>query len=249
MTERAPSQELERLHKVIANAGITSRRKAELLIQEGRVSVNGKVVMQMGTMVGPEDMVSVDGLVVPRASRYVYVILNKPKGYVTTMDDPQGRAVITQLLPDLGVVLKPVGRLDRDTEGLLLCTNDGQLASRLSHPRYGVQKEYEVSLHGELDARQQKRLETGVFIDGRKTAPAKVEVISIGEGRSRIRMTLQEGRNRQIRKMGDAVGHPVTALRRVRYGPLVLKRLPVGGCRTLGVPEVALLRKLVGLKD
>lgn len=239
---------LQRIHKVIAASGITSRRKAEELIQQGRVTVNGEIVTTLGVKVGDADVITVDGQAIRRALEMQYLVMNKPKGYVTTMDDPQRRQTIMQLLPDTGAVLKPVGRLDMDTEGLLLCTNDGDLAARLAHPRYGIEKEYEAALKGEITDDAIKRLERGVFIDGERTHPAKVEVISRGDGRSVVRITIHEGRNRQVRRMTECVGYPVNKLRRVRYGPIVLRRLPPGGSRMLSVPEIAKLKALVGLK-
>jgi pseudouridine synthase len=241
---RAP----ERLHVRIAHCGVTSRRKAETLIQEGRVTVNGEIVMEMGVRVNPEDEVAVDGIPL-EVSRQFTVLLNKPKGVVTTMFDPEGRRTIISYLPEYGVPLKPVGRLDKDTEGLLLCTNDGDLAHRLSHPRYGVEKEYVAVVVGIPDAKALDRLRKGIYLEGRKTSPAQVEVIHAEEksNSTGLRLILHEGRKRQIRLMCDAVGHPVSSLRRVRIAHLRVKGMRPGECRLLGKQEVDELRKLVGL--
>lgn len=243
---------LERLHVRIARGGLSSRRKAEEMIREGRVTVNGELVAEMGRKVGPDDSVEVDGIVVGQPKRYV-VLLNKPGGTVTTMNDPQGRPTIVRFLPDYGVPLKPVGRLDMDTEGLLLCTNDGELANRLAHPRYGVDKEYQVVVRGIPTDDSLDRLRKGVYIDdgreARRTSPARVEVIHAEPktNTTGLRITIHEGRKRQVRLMCEAVGHPVLSLKRTRYGPLVLKGMRVGEARLLGQKEVEGLRKAVGL--
>jgi 23S rRNA pseudouridine2605 synthase len=239
---------MERLHKFIATAGIASRRKAEELIRQGRVQVNGEIVLEMGTKVGPDDEVKVDGETV-RTPKMHYVLMNKPKGVVTTLSDPQRRPTVAKFLPDLGVTLKPVGRLDMETEGLLLFTNDGDLAARLTHPRYGVEKEYVAIVQGDLDERTLEKLRKGVYIEGGKTAPAEVRKgrFEPKRGTTRLEITIHEGRYRQIRQMGDAVGHPVVDLRRVRIGPLRLRDMAPGMCRALGQVEVLALKELVGL--
>jgi 23S rRNA pseudouridine2605 synthase len=215
---------------------------------DGRVQVNGEFVRTLGTKVGPEDSIKVDGMSISTARIYT-VLLNKPTGIVTTLLDPQRRPTIVPYLPDYGVQLKPVGRLDMDTEGLLLCSNDGDLAARLTHPRYGVEKEYTVIVEGTTDDRTIEKLRDGVYIEGGKTSPAKVEVIHI-EAKTNttgLRITIHEGRKRQIRQMCDSVGHPVKTLKRVRIGPLVLKGMRAGEARLLGKKEVDNLRQLVGL--
>lgn len=241
---------MERLHKFIASAGLCSRRAAEELIRAGRVEVNGETVSELGIKVGDEDEVRVDGEVI-RPQRKHYVLLNKPRGVVTTMRDPQNRPTILRHVPDLGVALKPVGRLDMDSEGLLLLTNDGELAARLTHPRYGVEKEYVAIVRGEVGEKALARLRKGVFIEGGKTAPAKVEAgrYDPKRGTTRLTLVLHEGRNRQVRLMGEAVGHPVVDLRRTRIAFLRLRDLPPGGCRALTKAEVASLRSLVGLSE
>ncbi|HRI45132.1 MAG TPA: pseudouridine synthase [Fimbriimonadaceae bacterium] len=241
---------MERLHKFIASAGVCSRRAAEDLIRTGRVEVNGEMVSELGVKVGEEDEVRVDGEIV-RPQRKHYILLNKPKGVVTTMRDPQNRPTILRYVPELGVTLKPVGRLDMDSEGLLLLTNDGELAARLTHPRYGVEKEYVAVVRGEVGDKALARLQKGVFVDGSKTAPAKVEAgrYDPKRGTSRLTLVLHEGRNRQVRLMGEAVGHPVVDLRRTRIAFLRLRDLPPGGCRALSKTEIASLRRLVGLES
>lgn len=240
--------ETERLHKRIAAAGICSRRAAETLILEGRVSVNGVKIDTLGTKVGPDDVVTVDGKLLGSPKLH-YVILNKPKGYVTTLADPHAKRTVKELTPDLGAPLKPVGRLDKDTEGLLLLTNDGALAMRLTHPRYGVEKEYQVAVEGRVLPETVRKLEGGIYIEGGKTAPAQIDGVFFDEkkGWTFFRMTIHEGRKRQIREMALAVGHPVKRLKRVRFGPLHLSRLPRGQCKVLGKREIDALYETAGL--
>lgn len=238
----------ERLHVRIAHSGLCSRRAAEKLILEGRVEVNGTIVAEMGVKVGDGDEVRVDGRVIGIAKLYT-VVLNKPLGVVTTLSDPQRRPTVLKYLPEYGVQLKPVGRLDIDTEGLIVCTNDGELALRLAHPRYGVEKEYQAVVTGIPDEKALQKLREGVYFDGRKSLPAKVEVIH-AEPKSNttgLRITLHEGRKRQVRLMCELVGHPVISLKRIRYGPLYLKGMRPGECRMLGKKEVDELKKMVGL--
>ena len=236
----------ERLHVRIARSGFASRRAAEKIIADGRVTVNGALVVEMGVKVSPDDEVAVDGVSLTVAKHYT-VLLNKPKGVVTTLADPQGRPTIVRHLPDYGVPLKPVGRLDMDTEGILLCTNDGELHARLSHPRYGIEKEYHAIVEGVPDEAAIERLRKGVFIEGRKTAPAKVEVIHPEARSTSLRITIHEGRYRQVRFMCEAVGHPVMSLKWTRYGPYSLKGMRPGEAILLGKKDVDALRKSVGL--
>ena len=246
-TKKVP-RETERLHVRIAHSGLCSRRAAEQLIQEGRVQVNGDYVRELGVQVRPEDEVRVDGQPIVEAKIYT-LIMNKPTGVVTTLSDPQGRPTIARFLPDYGVQLKPVGRLDMDTDGLLLITNDGDLALRLAHPRYGIEKEYQAIIEGIPSASTLNKLEKGVFVEGRKTAPARVEVVHVEERKetTSIRITIHEGRKRQVRLMCLSVGHPVIRLTRVRLGPMHLKGMRPGEVRLLGQKEVETLRKMVGL--
>jgi 23S rRNA pseudouridine2605 synthase len=243
---RAKSSEegLDRLHKRIANSGFCSRRAAEKLIAERRVEVNGQVITEQGVKVGPDDEIRVDGRQIATPKQY-YLLMNKPTGYITTMTDPQGRLTVTKLLPDMGVTLKPVGRLDMETEGLLIFTNDGEFANRLAHPRYQIEKEYHASVEGRPDEKALKKLREGVYVEGRKTAPAKVILHHFEEKRnqSELWMILHEGRKRQVRLMCEAVGHPVKALKRVRIGPLRLHNMRKGECRMLSQVEVEALKK------
>ena len=245
--QKTTDTDSERLHKRIARAGIASRRAAETLIAEGRVEVNGSVVTEQGFKVGPDDTVHVDGRPIAEPKLF-YVLMNKPAGYVTTMSDPQARQTVTRLLPNLGVTLKPVGRLDMDTEGLLIFTNDGEFANRLAHPRYQIEKEYLVTVKGFPDEKALDKLRKGVFVDGRKTAPAKVVVTGLaGKAQSSLRIILHEGRKRQIRLMCESVDHPVTALKRVRIGSIRLHQMKRGECRMLSKPEVDALKKELGM--
>jgi len=238
----------ERLHVRIAHSGLCSRRAAEKLIQEGRVEVNGEPVREMGVLVGPDDEVRVDGNRITEAKQYT-LLLNKPKGVVTTLSDPQGRNTIQQYLPDYGVQLKPVGRLDMETEGLLLVTNDGDLAHRLMHPKFGVEKEYVAVVKGVPEEKDLERLRKGVYIEGGKTSPAKVTMMPTekSETTRTLRITIHEGRKRQVRLMCEAVGHPVVSLKRVRIGKLLLKGMRAGECRLLGKQELDDLKRQVGL--
>ena len=225
------------------------RRKSEDLIVEGRVSVNGTQITTLGTKVDPTtDRVEVDGKQIQPPNHVVYMF-NKPKGVITSMQDPHGRPTVAQYLPPESHNVKPVGRLDQDTEGLLLFTNDGDLAFRLTHPRHGVDKEYKATVRGVPDLRALDKLRNGVHVDGRKTAPAKVEIISRSDkGRQAVlKIIVHEGRKRQIRLMCEAVGHPVKNLKRLRFGHLKLTKLEPGQMRLLSKVEVDRLKKEVGL--
>ncbi len=245
----ADSAQTERIQKRIAASGFCSRRQAEALIAAGRVAVNGVVVDRLGSKVGPQDVVSVDGKPLPSAE-LVFLAMNKPKGFVTTVSDPHAERTVMELLPELKAAVKPVGRLDKDTEGLLLFANDGELIHRLTHPRYGVEKEYEVEAKGHVSDSALARLEAGVVVEGSKTAPARIPRKSVRRkaGKTALRIVVHEGRKRQVRLMFEAIGHPVAKLRRVRFGPLLLHRLPRGACRMLSRVEVDSLYKAVGLR-
>ncbi|MBO8141570.1 MAG: rRNA pseudouridine synthase [Firmicutes bacterium] len=237
----------ERLQKFLARAGIGSRRACEQLISQGRVRVNGRLVTEQGLRVDPErDKVQVDGRVVKPSGRFQYIMLNKPAGYVTTVRDPQGRPTVMHLLPERPRVF-PVGRLDRDTEGLLLLTNDGELAYRLAHPRFQVEKRYRALVRGEVGPEAVRRLENGVVLDDGPTAPCRVRVIRREPERTLLELRLREGRKRQVRRMCEAVGHPVVALMRIAVGPVLLGRLPKGAWRPLTPEEIAALRGATGL--
>jgi len=237
-----------RLQKILSAAGVASRRAAERLIVEGRVSVNGETVRELGTKADPgADDIRVDGRRVTIAAKRRYLLLNKPRGYVCTRSDPEGRPTILDLLGPIAAreYLYPVGRLDYDSEGLLLVTNDGDLAARLTHPRHGVEREYEARVRGVPGAPTLARLAQGVRIEGRRTAPADVSLLRTLAGRDQalLSVVVREGRNRQVRRMCEAVGHPVVGLRRVRIGPLADPTLRSGEVRELTAREVEALRR------
>ncbi|MDH4066418.1 MAG: rRNA pseudouridine synthase [Acidobacteriota bacterium] len=235
-----------RLQKILSTAGVASRRASESLITEGRVTVNGAVVRELGTRADPQhDDIRVDGRRVRAAVAHRYILLYKPRGYVTTRSDPQGRPTVLDLLGrDVGYVY-PVGRLDYDSEGLVLLTSDGELAERLMHPRHEVAKVYDVIVMGVPDTAAIDALRKGVFVDGRRTAPADVRVhgtVKSAHPTTRLTITLREGRNRQVRKMCRAVRLPVRDLRRVQIGSIGLGRLRPGEWRHLTAGEIAALR-------
>lgn len=231
--------ERERVQKVLARAGIGSRRACEELIRAGRVTVDG-VTAELGDRADPDEQrIELDGIPVVARTGLVYYLLNKPRGVVTTARDPQGRATVVQLVPRTPRVF-PVGRLDADTEGLLLLTNDGELAQLLSHPRHGVDKTYLVEATG--DARDAlARLRSGVDLDDGRTAPAQARLASRTRGRSALELTIHEGRNRQVRRMCAAVGLRVTRLVRTRIGPVSDTRLAPGAWRDLRSNEIRAL--------
>lgn len=242
----------ERLQKLLAASGVASRRAAETIILEGRVTVNGKVVTELGTKADPAvDHVKVDGKRIRPAVSPRYILMNKPRGVVVTRDDPQRRPTVYHLLGTrVSEPVVPVGRLDFDSEGLLLLTNDGPLAHRVAHPSGGCRKVYEVKVSGVPTPTKISKLSRGVVLDGVRTAPAAVELIEttpekdgVG-GNAWLRVILGEGRSRQVRRMMEAVGHRVSKLRRVAIGPIRDDRLPVGGFRDLTREEVAALRSV-----
>jgi len=239
----------ERLQKIIAAAGVASRRKAEELITSGRVKVNGQVVTELGTKADPEqDHVRVDGKLLHGPERYSYIVLNKPRGYVTTVSDPEGRPTVMDLVKGVRGRVYPVGRLDWASEGLLLLTNDGALANGLMKAASHVPKTYVVKVAGQPEEEKIEKLRKGVSIaekGGRRvrTAPAKIRLIKEGDN-PWLEVTLTEGRNRQIRKMFEEVGHHVEKIRRVHYGPLALD-VPPGEFRSLTLEEVAQLKGAV----
>ena len=228
-----------RLQKYLAECGIASRRKAELLISEGSVSVDGKIITQMGYKLDPElQEVRYRGELVKRKKEHTYILLNKPRGYVTTMSDPQGRPIVTSLLNDLEVRVFPVGRLDIDTEGALILTDDGELAHKILHPSHETTKTYEVVAKGSVSQGKIRKLEQGIEIDGRKTWPAKISKASKQGSASRLAITIHEGRKRQVRRMFETIGHPVIKLKRIAYGQLRLGSLQSGSYRYLTAEEL-----------
>jgi 23S rRNA pseudouridine2605 synthase len=236
-----------RLQKILADAGVASRRAAERLILDGAVSVNGRVVNELGARADPADDIRVSDqpIALPRA--HVYMALHKPVGYVTTVKDEFGRATVIDLLPANHARVFPVGRLDRESEGLLLLTNDGDLTERLTHPRFGVEKEYAALVDRDLDRAAAEQLERGVFVEGRRTAPAKIERIDVGDDGAWLGITIHEGRRRQVRLMFDAVGLTVRRLVRVRVGPITIDGLHPGRHRHLTAAEVRALKAAVRL--
>ena len=245
---RKPDAGGERLQKILSAAGVASRRLSEELIAQGRVSVNGKTVTELGTKADPSvDEIKVDGRRIKTEQKRRYILLNKPRGYITTRSDPQGRPTVMDLMKGVREYVYPVGRLDYDSEGLLILTNDGDLAARLTHPRHEVDKVYEARVKGVPDEHALDRLARGVTIDGRRTAPAKVrasEPFAKGSGEQTIvEMSIHEGRQRQVRQMFDAVGHPVVRLKRVRIGPIEDPDIPPGHWRELTPQEVAKLQR------
>jgi 23S rRNA pseudouridine2605 synthase len=237
-----------RLQKILSTSGVASRRAAEKLMAEGRVTVNGETVREMGTRADPgADDIRVDGRPISKKTRRRYLLLNKPRGYVTTRSDPEGRPTVMDLIPGLHEYVYPVGRLDYDSEGLLILTNDGELAAALTHPSHEVPREYHARVRGTPDARALARLAGGVMLDGRRTSPAKATLLATGIGEHRdqsmLSIELHEGRTRQVRRMCESVGHPVVRLRRVRVGPIADPALKTGAARELTAREVAMLRK------
>ena len=235
--EHDPSADGERLQKVLARVGLGSRRHCEGLVEGGHVRVNGEVA-RLGRRVGSDDRVTVDGVLIGIRPDIVVYLLNTPAGVVTTASDPQGRPTVIDLVPDDPRVF-PVGRLDLETEGLLVLTNDGDLAQLLTHPSHGVEKEYLAHVEGRPTRGAVRRLREGVELDDGPTAPAQASLV----GDSLIRLTIHEGRNRQVRRMCEAIGHPVTRLVRTRIGPLTARKLKPGQWRELDTHESFDLRK------
>jgi 23S rRNA pseudouridine2605 synthase len=230
----------ERIQKILANAGIASRRRAEEYIRQGRVRVDGQVVTEMGQQADPgRQRIELDGKPVIKREKPVYILLNKPRGYVSTLSDPQGRPIITELLPGISERVFPVGRLDLDSEGALLLTNDGELAHRILHPSFEVKKTYIVRVTGKPQIDLLKKLEQGIVIEGKRTWPAKIKMVAGDQASSTFEVIIHEGRKRQIRKMFAAISHPVMQLRRVAYGNLQLADLPPGKYRLLSRKDLS----------
>lgn len=229
----------ERLQKLISQAGLASRRAAEEIILAGRVKVNGVVVTELGSKADASvDTITLDGKPVKPVNSHLHILLNKPAGFMTTLDDPEGRQLVTDLLPDINERVYPVGRLDYNTEGLLLLTNDGDWANKLMHPRHEIEKEYHIRVRGKVHQSQIDQLRKGVLLDDRPTAPATVQLIKDGEQNDWLSITIHEGRNRQVRRMCEAVSLSVVRLKRVRYGILELGSLKPGQYRLLTEREV-----------
>jgi len=228
-----------RLQKYLAQCGVASRRKAEELIAAGRIGVDGKIVREMGTRVIPGvSRVSFDGKPIEETEKPVYYLLNKPKGFVTTLSDPQGRPIVTSLIKDSKARLFPVGRLDLDTEGALILTNDGEFAQKVQHPSHDVDKTYEALVRGCPPREKIALLDRGIFLEGKMTSPAAVSIAARVAGNCRMRITIHEGRKRQVKKMFAFIGYPVLHLKRTAYGKLSLGRLALGEYRQLKPSEL-----------
>jgi 23S rRNA pseudouridine2605 synthase len=232
----------ERLQKILAKAGIASRRKAEELIREGMVRVDGKVVTEMGLLVDPDTQdIEYNGNPVSCREKKVYILLNKPAGFLSTVHDPQARPIVTDLLQNVKERVYPVGRLDLDTEGALLLTNDGELAQKILHPSHEVNKTYVAKVKGQPGKKKLGALSRGIDLDGRKTWPAGIEVLHIEQQATTIKIIIHEGRKRQVRKMFEAVGHPVLQLKRTAYGKLDLGELMPGKYRFLSTRDIKMI--------
>lgn len=237
---------MERLNKYLAATGTASRRGADKLIEEGRVKVNGKVVKELGKSINEKnDTVAVDDIIVKPVTDYSYILFYKPKGCITTVSDEKGRKTIYDYLEDVNIPhLIPVGRLDYDTEGLLIMTNDGDLAYKLTHPSYEIPKTYLVRVVGEMPEHKLAQLRKGVIVDGEKTKRCKVKLLEYKDGESKLQVTISEGKNRQIRKMFEAVDREVKFLKRIAVGELRLGGLSRGGYRYLNDDEVYYLKNI-----
>jgi 23S rRNA pseudouridine2605 synthase len=238
-----------RLQKVLAAAGVASRRACEIMISEGRVEVNGRLVVEQGTRVDPDrDVIRVDGSRIPPPRRHQYLVLNKPRGVVSTLADPEGRWTLAEFLPGRERLFH-VGRLDTDSEGLLILTNDGEFAHRLAHPSYEVPKTYLAEVAGVVNQATLRRLRGGISLDDGPVRPTNVTLVSTGTDRSLIKITLHEGRNHIVRRTMEAVGHPVRRLSRTGIGPVRLGNLKVGEVRDLTRDELGGLLDLTSQED
>jgi 23S rRNA pseudouridine2605 synthase len=227
-----------RLQKLLSQAGVTSRRKAEEFIKQGRVRVNGKVVYELGSKADPDrDEIHFDGKKIEPKQPRISVLLNKPDGYITSLHDPEGRPTVAKLVDNLPVRLYPVGRLDYHTEGLLILTNDGELANQIEHPSHSIEKLYLAKVKGIPHPNEIKKLREGIVIEGRKTLPAKIKIVETRKN-AWIEVVIREGRQNQIRKMFDAIEHPVIKLKRVAIGPLRDDSLKPGEYRMLKISEI-----------
>ena len=232
----------ERLQKVLARAGIASRRKAEELIREGMVRVDGKVVTEMGQLVDPDTQtIECRGMPVSCREKKIYILLNKPAGFLSTVHDPQGRPIVTELLKNVKERVYPVGRLDLDTEGALLLTNDGELAQKILHPSHEINKTYVAKVKGRPAKKKLALLSRGIDLEGRKTWPADIKVLHTEQHATTIKIIIHEGRKRQVRKMFEAVGHPVLQLKRIAYGQLDLGELKPGEYRFLRPGDIKMI--------
>lgn len=241
---------LIRLNKFIAEAGICSRRQADLLIKSGRVILNGKTIIELGIKINPSiDIIEINHKKLTTENQpFVYLILNKPRGILTTVKDPFNRPTVMDLIHDMRERVYPVGRLDQDSEGLLLFTNDGELANRLIHPRHKIKKLYQVWVQGQPTASDIERLRQGIPIDSRMTLPCRIQRLHADETSTQFEIEIREGRKRQIRRMFQAIGQEVIRLKRVQIGPIKLERLPVGKWRYLTEQEIKAIKKETGIQ-
>ena len=236
---------MDRLQKILAHRGVASRRKCEEMISSGRVRVNGKIITELGCKVDADvDIIEVDGKKLNQEETKVYLLLNKPVGYITTISDPQGRKKVTDLLKGVRERVYPVGRLDFDSEGLLLLTNDGDLTYALTHPKHQVTKTYEVRVIGVPNEQALENLRNGIKLDDGYTAPAKVKLMKNLGSKSILEITIHEGRNRQVRRMFNFIGNPVLNLKRTKIAFLEINRLKLGEFRRLNAPEILKLKKM-----
>ncbi|OGR00078.1 MAG: pseudouridine synthase [Deltaproteobacteria bacterium RIFOXYD12_FULL_55_16] len=232
----------ERLQKILAKAGLASRRNAEELIRQGKVTVDGKVITEMGCRVDPaRQVVAFEGRPLSLGEEKIYLLLNKPRGYVTTLHDPQGRPIVSSLLTGITSRVFPVGRLDFDTEGALILTNDGDFAERILHPRFEIERTYQAEVRGLPTPEKIRLLEEGLELEGKKTWPARVKIIARQPGSTILEITIHEGRKRQVRLMFKAIEHRVLTLKRIAYGGLRLGALPTGHYRRLTPADLELI--------
>jgi len=239
-----------RLNKFLAQVGIASRREVDKMIVEGKIKVNGRVIKELGYKIDEvSDWIDIEGKRIKRKDGFIYILLNKPKGVLVTLKDPFRRPTVIQLLPKLGRRVFPVGRLDYDSEGLLLLTNDGEIAHRLAHPRFKIRRVYHVQVKGHPESSSISRLEKGIYLDDKKTGPTKMTCLSRGKKKSLFRVEIQEGRKREVRRMFAVIGHPVLQLKRISYGGVKMGKMKRGEWRFLTRDEISLLKKQVDLEE
>lgn len=237
-----------RLQKLMAESGVASRRKCEEIIYSGKVKVNGILITEPGCKVDKDrDVIEVDGNIIKSFDEKLYILLNKPGGYITSVKDQFGRSTVLDLLKGIDTRLFPMGRLDYDTEGLLIMTNDGELTYRITHPKYNIDKTYRALVHGEVSKDDIKAFQKGITIADYVTAPAKMEIIRYSKGNSIVDITIHEGRNRQVRKMCSAIGHEVIRLKRIKIGEIKLGELKTGEWRYLSDLEIRYLKNIGGI--
>lgn len=245
----ASRDQKERLQKVLARAGVASRRESEKLIATGHIMVNGEVVRELGTKVDPEvDEIRVDTELLKSPARPLTLLVNKPKGYLSTTKDELGRKTVLDLIPETDRRLYPAGRLDEDSEGLLLLTDDGSLTNMVTHPRYGIPKTYDLRIRGRLEGAEVRRVESGVWLAEGRTGPARIRIRKRGRQVSHVEVTLTEGRNRELRRIFAQIGHPVLSLRRIRIGSLTVRGLRIGQHRRLKAKELHELKGMATKK-